>query len=67
MPSVASYLPVFRVLKLNSSVKRLINMDFGVYSTKELLQHGLSTWQIRRHAQTGLLTGLRLIRFPSHC
>lgn len=59
MPSVASYLPVFRVLKLNSSVKRLISMDFGVYSTKELLQHGLSTWQIRRHAQTGLLTGLR--------
>ncbi|WP_237340903.1 endonuclease domain-containing protein [Williamsia soli] len=38
---------------------RLITMDFGVYSTKELLQRGFSTWQIRREADNGVLVALR--------
>lgn len=46
-------------MKPNRSVIRLISMDFGVYSTKELLRRGSSTWQIRRHTQTGVLVGLR--------
>lgn len=38
---------------------RLINMDAGVYSTKELHRGGLNAWQIRREVITGSLVALR--------
>lgn len=46
-------------MKPNSHAIRLISMDFGVYSTKELLRLGFSTWQIRRQTEVGTLVGLR--------
>jgi hypothetical protein len=40
-------------------VIRLISMDSGVYSTKELHRGGLTTWQIRREVDIGSLVALR--------
>lgn len=38
---------------------RLITMDVGVSSTKELHRGGLNDWQIRREVATGALVALR--------
>lgn len=47
------------VLRLDDASIRLKLMDSGVYSTKELHQLGLTSWQIRHRVNTGLLIGLR--------